>query len=83
MVAGLAASGVSTVVDGDCLRIFGRGGAAGRASIATQGDHRIAMAFLALGLASDGPIEVDEAEMIDTSFPGFLEAMRSIGADIA
>jgi 3-phosphoshikimate 1-carboxyvinyltransferase len=82
IVAGLTACGAVALADGDCLRIFGRGGAAGNASIATRGDHRIAMAFLALGLASEGPIEVDGAEMIDTSFPGFLEVMKSIGADI-
>lgn len=82
VVAGLTACGVSAVADGDNLRIFGRGQARGGASIATQGDHRIAMAFLMLGLASQQPVEVDEAEMIGTSFPGFVEVMRSIGADI-
>jgi 3-phosphoshikimate 1-carboxyvinyltransferase len=35
-----------------------------------------------LGLAADQPVEVDEAEMIGTSFPGFVEVMKSIGADI-
>ena len=83
IVAGLAACGVSAIADGQNLRIFGRGAVRGGASVLTKGDHRIAMAFLALGLAADRPVEVDEAEMIDTSFPGFVEIMRSIGADIA
>ena len=82
IVAGLAACGVSAIADGDSLRIFGRGRVRGGASVATQGDHRIAMAFLTLGLAAEQPVEVDEAEMIGTSFPGFVEVMRSIGADI-
>ena len=82
IIAGLAACGVSAAAEGDALRIFGRGSVRGGASIATQGDHRIAMAFLTLGLASQRPVEVDDAEMIGTSFPGFVEAMRSIGADI-
>ena len=82
MVAGLTACGVSAVADGDTLRIFGRGKVRGGASLATQGDHRIAMAFLMLGLAAEQPVEVDEAEMIGTSFPGFVEVMKSIGADI-
>ena len=60
----------------------GAAGSAAEPAIATQGDHRIAMAFLALGLAAEQPVEVDEAEMIGTSFPGFVEVMRSIGADI-
>ena len=82
MVAGLTACGVSAAADGDTLRIFGRGKVRGGASVATQGDHRIAMAFLMLGLAAQQPVEVDEAEMIGTSFPGFVEVMKSIGADI-
>lgn len=82
IVAGLAACGVSALADGDCLRIFGRGKVPGAGRVATRGDHRIAMAFLVLGLASDEAVEVDQAEMIGTSFPGFEDAMRSIGADI-
>jgi 3-phosphoshikimate 1-carboxyvinyltransferase len=83
IVAGLTACGVAATVDGDALHIFGRAKVRGGASIATAGDHRIAMAFLALGLASEQPVEVDRAEMIATSFPGFTDVMRSLGADIA
>ncbi len=61
---------------------FGNGKVRGGASVLTQGDHRIAMAFLTLGLAAEQPVEVDEAEMIGTSFPSFVEVMRSMGADI-
>jgi 3-phosphoshikimate 1-carboxyvinyltransferase len=82
IVAGLAACGVAATADGDSLRIFGRGRVRGGARIATQGDHRIAMAFLTLGLAAEQPVEVDEAGMIATSFPAFTEVMRSLGADI-
>lgn len=82
IIAGLAACGVSATVDGDSLRIFGRGKVRGGARVATLGDHRIAMAFLTLGLAAEQSIEVDEAEMIGTSFPGFVEVMGSMGADI-
>jgi 3-phosphoshikimate 1-carboxyvinyltransferase len=82
IVAGLTACGVTALGDGDSLRIFGRGRVRGGASVATQGDHRIAMAFLTLGLAAEQPVEVDEAEMIGTSFPAFVEVMRSLGADI-
>ena len=68
--------------DGDALRIFGRGRIRGGASVATRGDHRMAMAFLVLGLGAEQPVEVDEAEMIGTSFPGFVDVMRSLGAQI-
>jgi 3-phosphoshikimate 1-carboxyvinyltransferase len=82
IVAGLAACGVVALTDGDSLRIFGRSEVRGGASVLTQGDHRIAMAFLTLGLAAQQPVEVDEAEMIATSFPGYVEVMRAVGADI-
>ena len=32
--------------------------------------------------ALEGPVSVDRAEMIATSFPGFVAAMRGIGARI-
>jgi 3-phosphoshikimate 1-carboxyvinyltransferase len=82
IVAGLAACGVVALIDGDSLRIFGRGEVRGGARVLTQGDHRIAMAFLTLGLAAQQAVEVDEAEMIATSFPGYVEVMRAVGADI-
>jgi 3-phosphoshikimate 1-carboxyvinyltransferase len=82
IVAGLIACGVGAVADRDSLRIFGRGNVRGGAFISTQGDHRMAMAFLALGLASEQPVEVDEAEMIGISFPGFADVMRSLGANV-
>jgi 3-phosphoshikimate 1-carboxyvinyltransferase len=50
--------------------------------VRTEGDHRIAMAHLVLGLGAAEPVEVDEAEMIATSFPAFREAMRGIGGHI-
>jgi 3-phosphoshikimate 1-carboxyvinyltransferase len=82
MVAGLTACGVAALVDGDALRIFGRGTVRGGGRVVTHGDHRIAMAFLALGLGAERPVEVDQADMIATSFPGFVEVMTGLGADI-
>lgn len=83
VVAGLTACGVVALADGDALRIFGPGSVRGGANVMTHGDHRIAMAFLTLGLASEQPVTVDEAGMIATSFPGYVELMKAIGADIA
>ena len=81
-VAGLVACGVAALADGDSLRIFGRGKVRGGANIATHGDHRIAMAFLTLGLAAEQPVTVDHGEMIATSFPDFLGVMQGLGVDI-
>ena len=43
-------------------------------------DHRIAMSFLVMGLASREPMAVDDTAMIATSFPEFRPAMERLGA---
>ncbi len=59
------------------------GGASLRgARVQSRGDHRIAMAASLLGLVADGESVIDGAEAVDTSFPGFVPLMRSLGADI-
>ena len=84
IAAGLAGCGVHVVVDGDDLIVEGAGGPPeGDALIETQLDHRIAMAFLVLGLATRAPVRIDDAAPIATSFPGFIELMRSLGAVIS
>ncbi len=45
-----------------------------------HGDHRIVMAMAVAGLAADAPITVDTAETADVTFPGFWNAMTSMGA---
>jgi 3-phosphoshikimate 1-carboxyvinyltransferase len=77
---GLQACGVVAEIDGETLRVTGGSVAGG--SVATHGDHRIAMAFLVLGLGAEGPVSVDRAEMIATSFPSFVAAMQGIGVRI-
>lgn len=51
-------------------------------AIATHMDHRIAMAFLVCGLAAAGPVRIDDASMIATSFPDFVSLLRRLGANI-
>lgn len=81
MAEGLSACGVQARAEGDALVVTG-GAIPGGASVRTEGDHRIAMSHLVLGLAAERPVTVDEAEMIATSFPTFRAAMRGIGARI-
>jgi 3-phosphoshikimate 1-carboxyvinyltransferase len=81
IIAGLRVCGVDARDEGDSLVV--RGGAPlGGGNVATHGDHRIAMSFLVLGLAALEAVTVDEAGMIATSFPGFAELMRGLGAKI-
>jgi len=41
------------------------------------------MSALVMGLASEKPVRVDDTAFIATSFPGFVEMMRGLGADYA
>ncbi len=83
-VAGLRANGVDVDEHEDGMTVHGRGGEVpGGGTVATQLDHRIAMAFLVLGLGSRDPVTVDDGGPIATSFPDFLPLMRRLGAEIA
>ena len=84
IIAGLTACGVEAREEGDSLIVEGLGKPPrGGATIDANHDHRIAMSFLILGLASDQPVAVTGAETIATSFPGFTDLMASLGARIA
>ncbi len=84
MARGLEACGVRIEEDEDTLIVHGMGpgGVPGGATCATHIDHRIAMSFLVLGLASRKPVTVDDGSPIATSFPAFEGLMAGLGADI-
>ena len=78
--AGLAACGVTARIEGDDLIVTGTGTVQGGGTVATEMDHRIAMAFLTLGLGAEEPVAVDDIAMIATSFPAFVPLMTGLGA---
>lgn len=80
--AGLAACGVEARIEGDDLIVSGRGTVQGGGLVETQMDHRIAMAFLTLGLGAEEPVTVDDIGMIATSFPAFVPLMSGLGAQL-
>jgi 3-phosphoshikimate 1-carboxyvinyltransferase len=80
--AGLQANGVSTSSGRDWLEVTG-GGAPGGGKVVTHMDHRIAMSFLVMGLASRIHVSVDDSAFIATSFPGFTELLNGMGARIS
>ena len=84
VASGLLANGVDCTEGDTSLAVRGwpGGGGLGGATVETHLDHRIAMAFLVMGLASEKPVTIDDSAMIATSFPEFMELMRSLGADI-
>jgi 3-phosphoshikimate 1-carboxyvinyltransferase len=78
---GLAACGVRVETGEDWLVVHGSGGAPpGGSEITVDMDHRIAMAFLVLGMASRKPVGIDDTEPIATSFPSFVALMNGLGA---
>lgn len=83
IIDALEACGVEARADGDTLIVKGceetpRGGG----TVMTHYDHRIAMAFLVMGMATAQPVTVDDGSAIQTSFPGFSNLFNSLGADI-
>lgn len=53
------------------------GGVLQSAIINSYGDHRIAMSFAIAGLIS--PMEIEDIDCINTSFPNFIELLSQIG----
>jgi len=78
----LRGNGVAVAIEGDDLIVQGKGTVAGGGDVATHMDHRIAMAALVMGLAAENPVRIDDSAFIATSFPGFVETMRGLGADL-
>lgn len=80
IVGAIRALGGTAAIDGDDLCVGGEGLLGGR--VDPRGDHRIAMAAAAVAGGCGGPVEVIGAECASVSFPGFADALRSLGADV-
>ena len=82
IAAGLVANGVDCAIVDDDLIVRG-GSVRGGGLVETHLDHRIAMSFLVMGLASASKVTVDDETMIATSFPDFKRLMQGLGARFA
>ena len=80
VVAGLKANGVAVEDTPDSMAVTGAAQVPGGGTVTTHLDHRIAMSFIVLGLASQKPVTVDDANPIATSFPDFRALMAGLGA---
>ena len=70
----LRANGVAVDIEGDDLIVHGKGHAAGGGVVTTHMDHRIAMAAMVLGLASDKPVQIDDGTLHRHELPGLRRA---------
>lgn len=82
MARGLSACGIKTEQDEDTFVVHGKGsrGVLGGTECSTFFDHRVAMSFLCLGLASRKPVTIDDYSAVATSFPNFRGLMENLGA---
>ncbi|WGW05457.1 3-phosphoshikimate 1-carboxyvinyltransferase [Tropicibacter oceani] len=84
MATGLRAAGITVDEGEDWWTVHGRGfgDVPGGATVQSHLDHRIAMSFLVMGLATEKPMSVDDGQPIATSFPIFEGLMAQLGARI-
>jgi 3-phosphoshikimate 1-carboxyvinyltransferase len=78
----LQAGDVRVEIEGDDLIIHGTVEPQGGGLVATHMDHRLAMSALVFGQVTAAPMAIDDSSFIDTSFPGFVPLMQSLGARI-
>lgn len=79
VVSQLSALGVSIVEREDGMVIDGGKGIDGGA-VASFGDHRLAMALAAAGLASKGDVRIEDPEAVAVSYPKFWEDLSRLTA---
>ncbi|MEL7108945.1 MAG: 3-phosphoshikimate 1-carboxyvinyltransferase [Pseudomonadota bacterium] len=78
----LRVNGVNVDETEDGFIVEGCDGAVpGGGLVETHHDHRIAMSAMIMGTASQAPIAIDDASMIATSYPAFMDHMAQLGAD--
>lgn len=59
-----------------------RGGSPRAATVDAAGDHRIAMTAAVMGLGVAGATQIHGADVVDVSYPGFVDTLRALGADV-
>ena len=83
MAKGLKSNGLKIEEGEDWWSVEGReiDGVDGGGLCETFLDHRIAMSFLVMGMASKRALTIDDSSPITTSFPSFESLMTQIGAN--
>lgn len=75
--------GVNVETSRDTLRIQGRAlSVEKKAIINTYNDHRIAMSFAVAGLVAEGKTVINNAEVVNKSYPNFWTDLQKLGSRI-
>jgi 3-phosphoshikimate 1-carboxyvinyltransferase len=77
VVAALHAMGVTAEATDDGMLITGRGALNG-ATLASHGDHRLAMAWAVASLVATGSTTIQGTDAVDVSYPGFWRDLQLI-----
>lgn len=80
MAEGLRVLGIEVAETPDGAVVHG--GVLSGGSIKSHGDHRIAMSFAVAATRAGWPVRIEDTAAVDTSFPGFVQCMRSLGVGI-
>lgn len=74
--------GVAVELNGDIMTVSGGKGVK-EAIVHSRHDHRIAMACAVAALRASGPVQIEVAEAIDKSYPGFYDDLQSLGGSVS
>ena len=77
MAEGLRRMGASVDERPDGISVDGRCALRG-ATVASNGDHRIAMALAIAGLAATGPTRIEDADCVAVSYPEFFATLSQV-----
>jgi 3-phosphoshikimate 1-carboxyvinyltransferase len=81
MADGLTALGITADPTPDGIVIAG--GTLSGGTVASHGDHRIAMSFAIAALRASGSVTIHDCANVNTSFPGFVALAQNVGLPIA
>ena len=84
MEIGLKKIGIRTKSTKDSLKIYGNPKIKinKKLDIFSNGDHRVAMSWTVLGLLLGGSLKIHNFETVKTSFPNFINLVKSIGGKV-
>jgi 3-phosphoshikimate 1-carboxyvinyltransferase len=77
VVSAVQAMGVTAEATDDGMLITGRGALSG-ATLASHGDHRLAMAWAVASLVATGSTTIQGTDAVDVSYPGFWRDLQLI-----